>query len=320
MRAITFHDELRVTQSQPKPEPSATEALVRVRLAGICNTDIEITKGYMGFRGVLGHEFVGTAESGPFAGKRVVGEINAACGHCVMCLSGNRTHCLNRTVLGIHDRNGAMADYLSLPHENLHPVPDSVSDQQAVFTEPLAAALEILEGVHIRPSERVVVVGDGKLGQLVAQVIALVGADLTVVGRHAQKLALVQRRGINTCLEGDAARLRGADVVVDCAGSAGGFALAAQLVRARGRVVLKSTIQGAHTVSLTPLAVNEVTLIGSRCGPFPAALRLLERGAVDVESLVSEVYPLHSGVAAFARAQAPGVMKVLLDAGYNADS
>lgn len=230
-----------------------------------------------------------------------------------MCRSGNRTHCLNRSVLGIINRNGAMAEYLTLPDENLHAVPACLRDEQAVFVEPLAAALEILEGAHIRPSERVVVIGDGKLGQLVTQVLALTGYALTLVGRHPHKLALARQRAIDVCLADEALRLKGADVVVDCTGNAEGFALAAQLVRARGRIILKSTFHGEQQVALTPLVVNEVTLIGSRCGPFEAALRLLERGLVDVEPLISDVFPLSDGVQAFARAQAPGVLKVLLN-------
>jgi threonine dehydrogenase-like Zn-dependent dehydrogenase len=286
---------------------------VRVRLAGICNTDIEILKGYADFRGVLGHEFVGVAESGPLAGRRVVGEINVVCGQCTMCRNGNPTHCLKRTVIGIRQRDGVMAEYAALPVENLHAVPESVSDEEAVFVEPLAAALEILEGAHVRPSERVVVIGDGKLGQLVTQVLALTGCDLMLVGRHANKLALARRRGVNSSGEADAAKLAGADVVVDCTGSTAGLTLASALVRARGRIILKSTFHGAQSVAMTPLVVDEVTLIGSRCGPFPAALRLLERKLVDVESLISDCMPLSAGIAAFERAQADGVLKVLLD-------
>jgi threonine dehydrogenase-like Zn-dependent dehydrogenase len=313
MRALVFDRYLHVADGYPCPEPPAGESLVRVLLAGICNTDIEITHGYNDFAGVIGHEFVGMAETGPLAGRRVVGEINASCGRCAMCRSGYRSHCLECTVLGILRRDGAMAEYLLLPDANLHAVPDSVSNEHAVFVEPLAAALEILDGLHIRPTERVVVIGDGKLGQLVSQVLALTGCDLTLVGRHPEKLNLVERRAIRVCLESDASRLAGADVVVDCAGSAQGFALASQLVRARGRIVLKSTFHGPQAVAMTPLVVREVTVIGSRCGPFEAALRLLERGLVDVTSLISDTFPLTSGAAAFARAQTAGVLKVLIN-------
>jgi alcohol dehydrogenase len=315
MHALIFDEQLKFVADVPPPTPPPGESLVRVRLAGICNTDVEITRGYQDFHGILGHEFVGTAQTGPLSGQRVVGEINATCGECVMCRSGNRTHCMQRTVLGISKRQGAMAEWLILPDANLHVVPDSVRDEQAVFVEPLAAALEILEQVHIRPTERIIVIGDGKLGQLVAQVLALTGGALTLVGRHPGKLARAQHRTIETCLEVDAGRLKGADVVVDCAGSDQGLALAAGLVRARGRIVLKSTFHGSQTLAMTPLVVSEVTMIGSRCGPFDAALRLLVRGLVDVGMLIDDVMPLSYGVDAFARAQAPGIMKVLLRPG-----
>lgn len=295
------------------PSAAEGESLVRVTLAGICHTDVEITRGYADFHGVLGHEFVGVAETGPLAGSRVVGEINIACGVCRMCRAGLRAHCERRSVLGIRGRDGAMAQWLTLPDENLHAVPEEISDRQAVFTEPLAAALEITQLTHIAPGERVVVIGDGKLGQLAAQVLALTGADVTVVGRHSAKLELARAHGVDAVGEEEARRVRNADVVVDCAGSPAGFALASALVRPRGRIVLKSTFHGEQEVALTPLTVNEVTVIGSRCGPFEAALRLLQRRLVDVEPLISAVFPLSDGVAAFARAQERGVMKVLLE-------
>lgn len=312
MRALVFADRLQLVDV-PCPSPLHGESLVRVTLAGICNTDIEITQGYADFHGIIGHEFVGIAEGGPLAGQRVVAEINVSCGQCAMCRSNNCSHCLQRKVVGIRQRDGVMAEYVALPDENLHAVPASVPDRQAVFVEPLAAALEILEGAHIRPSETVVVIGDGKLGQLVAQVLVLTGSDLTLVGRHEGKLDVASRRGIAVCNENEAARLKGADVVVDCTGSASGLTLAASLVRARGRIVLKSTFHGAQSVAMTPLVVDEVTLIGSRCGPFPAALRLLQRNLVDVESLISDCLPLSLGVQAFEQAQLNGVLKVLLE-------
>ena len=311
MRALVFAERLQLLDL-PRPSPQRGESLVRVILAGICNTDIEITKGYADFHGIIGHEFVGIAESGPRAGQRVVAEINVSCGQCALCRSNNRSHCLQRKVVGIRPRDGVMAEYVVLPDENLHAVPASVPDRRAVFVEPLAAALEILEGAHIRPSETVVIIGDGKLGQLVAQVLALTGSDLTLLGRHQGKLDVAGRRGIAIAKENDAERLRGADVVVDCTGSASGLALAASLVRARGRIVLKSTFHGAQSVAMTPLVVDEVTLIGSRCGPFPAALRLLQRNLVDVESLITDCLPLSLGVQAFEQAQSSGVLKVLL--------
>ncbi|MDW7991045.1 MAG: alcohol dehydrogenase catalytic domain-containing protein, partial [Anaerolineae bacterium] len=217
MLALVFDGERLLLQGDyPRPVPSVGEALVRVRLAGICNTDLEIVRGYMGFRGVLGHEFVGVveeAEDRSLAGRRVVGEINAYCGECPTCRAGRPTHCPNRTTLGIWGRDGAFAEYLTLPVRNLHVVPDEVPDEAAVFTEPLAAALEVLEGVHLRPTDRVVVLGDGKLGLLVAQALALTGCDLLVVGHHREKLAILARRGIPTMLESETEGLS-ADVVV----------------------------------------------------------------------------------------------------------
>ncbi|MCX7854634.1 MAG: alcohol dehydrogenase catalytic domain-containing protein [Anaerolineae bacterium] len=329
MRALIYDGQtLQVRDDYPRPAPPPGEALVRVRLAGICNTDLEIVRGYMGFRGVLGHEFVGVVEECAarseavrsearnevecrLIGQRVVGEINAYCGECPTCRAGRPTHCPNRTTLGIWGRDGAFAEYLTLPIRNLHVVPDDVPDEVAVFTEPLAAALEILEGVHLRPTDRVVVLGDGKLGLLVAQVLALVGCDLIAVGRHREKLAILARRGIPTALESEAEGLS-ADVVVECTGKPEGFASAKRILRPRGTLVLKSTYHGQVEADLTALVVDEITLVGSRCGPFPPALRLLARGLVDVGALVQEVYPLSRGLEAFARAAQPGVLKVLL--------
>lgn len=319
MRALVYDGEtLRLREDYPQPVPPPGEALVRVRLAGICNTDLEIVRGYMGFRGVLGHEFVGTvvecadeAEGRSLLGRRVVGEINAYCGECPTCRAGNPTHCPNRTTLGIWGRDGAFAEYLTLPIRNLHPVPDGLPDEAAVFTEPLAAALEILEQVHIRPTDRVIVLGDGKLGLLVAQVIALLGCDLTVVGRHPEKLAILARRGIPTALADETDGLA-ADVVVECTGRPEGFATAKRLLRPRGTLVLKSTYHGRVEADLTSLVVDEISLVGSRCGPFPPALRLLQQGLVDVRPLISATYPLSQGEEAFARAAEPGTLKVLL--------
>ncbi len=292
--------------------------MVRVTLSGICNTDLEITRGYMGFHGVLGHEFVGLVEQAPdsvWIGQRVVGEINCVCGSCGACLRGDGTHCPHRTTLGISNRDGTLAEYCVLPLENLHRVPDGVRDEQAVFVEPLAAVLEIADRVHIRPTEQVIVVGDGKLGLLVAQVLRLTGCELCVVGRHESKLSVLARQGIDTCLERDVpaeAAVDMVDVVVDCTGHPDGFALARRLVRPRGKMVLKSTFHGDNQVNLTMLVVDEVTLVGSRCGPFAPALRLLQQGLVDVESLIDAVYPLAEGVAAFERAGTRGTLKVLV--------
>ena len=318
MRALLCDEGLRFDPAYPDPEPAPGEALVRVTLAGICNTDLELIKGYMGFRGVLGHEFVGIVEASPdpaLLGQRVVGEINAYCGECPTCRAGRPTHCPHRTTLGIFGRDGAFADFLTLPARNLHVVPETVSDRVAVFTEPLAAALEILEQVAVRPTDRVVVLGDGKLGLLVAQVLALTGCDLVAVGRHERKLDILRRRGIAVRLADDLSALGEADIVVECTGNPDGFAAARRLLRPRGTLVLKSTYHGLASVDLTGLVVDEITLVGSRCGPFAPALRLLASGLVEVEPLIDAVYPLDEGLAAFERAATRGTLKVLLSVG-----
>lgn len=318
MKALVYDGELQLVSDYPQPEPPPGEALIRVTLAGICNTDLEIVRGYMGFHGVLGHEFVGVVEACADApeliGRRVVGEINAACGDCPTCRAGRPTHCPNRTTLGIGGRDGAFAEFLILPVVNLHPVPDQMSDRVAVFTEPLAAACEIPEQVHLHPTDRVVVLGDGKLGLLVAQVLSLTGCDLLVVGRHTEKLDILRRRGIPTALVGEARDVQ-ADVVVDCTGVPDGFLAARAMIRPRGTLVLKSTFHGVNQVNLTSLVVDEVRMIGSRCGPFAPALRLLARDLIDVESLIDAVYPLDEALAAFERAGTKGTLKVLLEIG-----
>ena len=315
MRALLCDEELRFDPAYPDPAPGPGEALVRVTLAGICNTDLELVRGYMGFRGVLGHEFVGLVEASPdpaLLGQRVVGEINAYYGECPTCRAGRPTHCPQRTTLGISGRDGAFADLLTLPTRNLHLVPQAVSDRAAVFTEPLAAALEILEQVAVRLTDRVVVLGDGKLGLLVAQVLALTGCDLVAVGRHERKLDVLRRRGIAVRLADDPPAPGKADLVVECTGNPDGFAAARNLLRPRGTLVLKSTYHGLASVDLTGLVVDEITLVGSRCGPFAPALRLLAAGLVEVEPLVEAVYPLDEGLAAFEQAAAGGALKVLL--------
>jgi alcohol dehydrogenase len=315
MRALVCDHGLRYDPAYPEPALPSGEALVRVRLAGICNTDVELVRGYMGFQGVLGHEFVGEVVQAPdpaWLGKRVVGDINAACYACETCRAGRHTHCPHRTTLGIFRRDGAFADFLRLPIPNLYPVPDVVTDEQAVFVEPLAAACEILEQVTIRPTDRVVVLGDGKLGLLVSAVLRLTGADLRLVGRHPDKLAIAAAWGVAVQHGADDLPAGLADVVVECTGSPTGFALARKLLRPRGTLVLKSTYHGDLPVDMSALVVDEITLVGSRCGPFAPALRLLESGLVDPTRLISGQYALAEGEAAFARAVEPGVLKVLL--------
>jgi threonine dehydrogenase-like Zn-dependent dehydrogenase len=284
-------------------------------MSGICNTDLEIARGYAGFRGTIGHEFVGVVEDpggGTLPrGTRVVGEINAGCGSCVLCASGDPRHCATRTVLGIVGRDGAHADYLALPARNLLAVPAAISDEAAVFVEPLAAACGVLERRPMSPGTRVAVIGDGKLGLLCAMVLAAEGLAPLLVGKHPDKLALA--RGIETALV-DGARARGRifDVVVEASGGASGFALALDLLRPQGTLVLKSTFHGATPVDAARLVVEEIDVVGSRCGRFAPALDLLARNAVDVTPLVSEVMSLDRCELAMSRATAPGVLKVLL--------
>lgn len=314
MRAVVFDGTVRFERDHPEPVPPPDEALIRVRLAGICNTDLEIARGYLQFRGVLGHEFVGdvvAASERGWIGRRVVGEINASCRACPRCASGDGSHCSQRTVLGIQGRDGAFADLLTLPLANLHRLPDSVADDEAIFVEPLAAAFEVTERVLVRPSDRVIVLGDGKLGQLVARVIALTGARVTVVGRHDNKLALARAAGIEACRREEVTDVP-ADIVVDCTGSADGFQDALRLTRPRGTLVLKSTVADAVPLNLAPIVINEVTVVGSRCGPFAPAIRALAERRIDVRPLLAATYSLNEATTALAHAAAPGVLKVAL--------
>lgn len=304
---------LELRHDVPVPTPPPGEVLVRVLTAGICNTDLELVRGYYPYTGILGHEFVGVVEGdSPLAGRRVVGEINVTCGVCQACLAGRSTHCKWRTVLGIVQRNGAFAEYLVLPAGNLHLVPDNLLSDLAVFTEPLAAALEIQEQVAISADTSVLVVGDGKLGQLVAQTLALTGCEPRVVGKHRAKLALLEARGIASVAATDVAA-GSFDVTVECTGDATGFELAQRAVRPRGTLVMKSTYAGRLTLDASAIVVNELTLIGSRCGPFDKAVALLAADAVDVAPLVDARYPLVRALEAFDHAARTGVLKVLLD-------
>lgn len=293
-----------------------SEALVRVLLSGICNTDLEIARGYAGFRGTIGHEFVGVVEEADdraLIGQRVVGEINAGCGTCELCRGGDPRHCAERTVLGIHARDGAHAEFLRLPEANLLRVPDKLADEQAVFAEPLAAAYGIRERVALNTSQNVAVIGDGKLGLLCAQVIALTGADVTLIGKHPEKLRIAERRGIETIdVDKAKSRSRQFDVVVEASGSAAGFDTALDLLHPRGTLVLKSTFHGSTEIPSARIVVDEISVVGSRCGRFAPALELLKTGAVDVDSLISEEHPLTNGVLAMERAAQSGVLKVLL--------
>jgi threonine dehydrogenase-like Zn-dependent dehydrogenase len=316
MRALRVGDDRASLVDVPQPQPRG-EALVRVTLSGICNTDLEIARGYAGFRGTLGHEFVGIVEDpggGAIArGARVVGEINAGCGLCARCAAGDSRHCATRTVLGIVGRDGAHADLLALPARNLLRVPDNVSDEQAVFVEPLAAACGVLERCAMQPGLAIAVIGDGKLGLLCAMVLAAAKLDPLLVGKHPSKRRLADARGIESSTI-DEARARGRvfDVVVEASGNASGFALALDLLRPQGTLVLKSTFHGATPVDAARIVVEEINVVGSRCGRFAPALALLESQAVDLGGLVTEVLSLDRGEQALERAAAPGVLKVLL--------
>lgn len=314
MRAIVLEqNDVQFDQGRPTPKPAADEVLVRVTRAGVCETDLQLIQGYMGFRGVLGHEFVGIAESGPYAGQRVVGEINCACWSCDTCLNGFPTHCPNRTVLGILNHDGAFADLIAVPQRNLHRVPDSIPDDVAVFTEPVAAAFQIPAQLPINRSDRIIVLGDGRLGNLCAQVLASLADDVLVVGKHQEKLALVETMGVKTALVSDRLPERAADLVVDCTGSESGLPTSLKLVRPRGTIVLKTTVAGAQTLAWAPFVIDEVTLVGSRCGPFDQALYALEHGLVDVEPLIADRFSLSNGLMALERARQKGVLKVLLE-------
>ena len=292
------------------------EALVRVIISGICNTDLEIARGYAGFLGTIGHEFVGIVEQSPDAalvGQRVVGEINAGCGQCEVCLGGDARHCFKRTVLGIVGRDGAHAEYLQLPVANLLPVPHRIPDEHAVFTEPLAAACAIRERLPINKDMRIAVIGDGKLGLLCAQTLALTGAPLLLVGKHTDKLRIAERLGIETSHSEQAEkRIREFDVVVEASGAAAGFALALKLLHPRGTLVLKSTFHGVTEINAAQIVIDEISIVGSRCGRFGPALDLLKKGAIELDSMISEEYPLSKGMFAMDRASQPGVLKVLL--------
>ena len=318
MKALRVDKKKLAVREIEKPE-RGDEALVRVHLSGICNTDLEIARGYAGFNGTIGHEFVGVVAETPdgsLVGQRVVGEINAGCGKCELCAAGDPRHCNDRTVLGIVGRDGAHADFLRLPLTNLLPVPDNVVDEHAVFAEPLAAACGIMERVAITPGQRVAIIGDGKLGLLCAQAIALSGASVLLIGKHAEKLRIAERRGIETATPKDGARRkREFDVVVEASGSPSGFVGALGLLRPRGTLVLKSTFKGPgkiEEIDQARFVVDEITILGSRCGRFQPALDFLKKGAIDIDSLISEEYPLSRGVHAMERAGKKGVLKVFL--------
>ncbi len=318
MQAVWLDGELSLRSDLPRPVPGPGQALVRVHLAGICGTDLQLLQGYYPFCGIPGHEFVGEIAEAAAApervGERVVGEINLNCGDCRECRVGRPHHCERRKVLGVRDWDGAFAQWLLLPLDNLHRVPDAVGDEAAVFTEPLAAALAIQQQVQVRAGDRVLVVGAGRLGQLIARVLMLTGCDLRVLARHPRQRDLLELAGIEWIGE-DAGLIRDYDLVVEATGSADGFELARRALRPRGTLVLKSTYRGAVSVDFSALVVDEQRLLGSRCGPFAPALRLLVSGLLDPGPLIDARYPLSEATEALQHAARQGVMKVLLDCG-----
>jgi threonine dehydrogenase-like Zn-dependent dehydrogenase len=298
----------------PQPRDPG-EALIKIHKAGICSTDLELVKGYYPYTGILGHEFVGEvvqSDDALWIGQRVVGEINVVCQCCEQCLNGRSTHCENRTVLGIVNRDGTFAEFTQLPITNLHRVPDSVPDEMAVFTEPLAAALQIQQQIQIKPTDRVLLVGAGRLGQLIAQTLSLTGCDLRVVARHAHQQDLLQARGIRIIAEEEIQPWRW-DVVVEATGSPSGFALARKAICPRGTIVMKSTYKGEMSANFSSMVVDEINIIGSRCGPFEPALRLMETRQVDPTVLIADEFKLGEASKAFERAAETGVLKVLVE-------
>ncbi len=313
MKALVLQDNQLQLIEKPRPVPTADQVLIRVKWAGICNTDLEITRGYLGFNGVLGHEFMGIVNEDPagqLQGQRVTGSINLPCGSCDACRQGRDNHCLKIKVIGIKARDGAFAEYMTLPRANIHRLPAEISDQEAVFIEPLAAGIEIVEKNHLKPTDRILVLGDGKLGLLTALALWAMGYHIHLAGKHQHKLKIVRELEIPTF---NAETISGSfDVVIDCTGSVSGLEMALDLVRAEGKIILKTTINKPIALDISKAAVNEITISGSRCGPFEPALRLLRRNKLPITALIDRVYPLEQGVKAFARASEKGVLKVLL--------
>lgn len=316
MRALIFNNNaIAYNPRQAEPPLGEGDTLIRVRQAGICATDLEIVKGYMGFSGVMGHEFVGeVVESADknLVGQRVVGEINIVCGRCDLCLAGLSSHCRNRSVLGILNHNGCFADHVRLPAANLHGVPSNVDDDRATFVEPLAAAFQVPKQIKLDGRKWVTVLGDGRLGLLVAQVLQSENVSVRVIGKHPEKLALCEKWSIRSRPLNEIVPRHDQDVVVDCTGSAGGLELAMQMVRPRGTIVLKSTVATGKALNLAPVVIDEVTVVGSRCGPFREAIRALSQKQIDVVSLIHRRMRLEQGAAAMEMAARPGVLKVLL--------
>ena len=319
MKAIVFDNELKLDNNYKKPVPQKGEALIRVTLAGICNTDYEITKGYMGYVGILGHEFVGVVEDindedKSLLGKRVVAEISYGCEdpNCEWCAKKNYRHCPNRHTLGIWKKDGCFAEYLTMPTNVLFEVPDNVTDEQAVFVEPLAAACEITEQLHIEPTQKVIVLGDGKLGLTTALTLNALNLDVLLVGKHQNKLDIAKAQGVETCLLSNFKIEKKYDVVVEATGSASGFETSMQLTKPRGVLVLKSTVASGKELNLAPIVIDEITVLGSRCGQFGPALRLLKNQKIDFTPFISKIYSIDDALEAFEENKVKDTIKILI--------
>lgn len=317
MKAVVFDETLRLEKDYKKPTPQKGEALIKVTLAGICNTDYEITKGYMGYKGVLGHEFTGiveeiNSEDKTLLGKRVVGEINLGCEECEWCKKALQRHCPSRSTLGIWQKEGCFSEYLTMPLLNLIEIPDNVADEEAVFIEPLAAALEILEQLHIRPFEKVLVLGDGKLGLTTAIALNSSGVDVTLVGKHENKLKIAKDQKVKTKLLSETKINKEYNVVIEATGSLSGFETSLASVKPRGTLVLKSTIAASKELNLAPIVIDEITIVGSRCGQFKPALRYLEQKKIDFTPFISGIYQIDDAIEAFEKNKDKNTIKILL--------
>lgn len=320
MKAVIFDETLKYVEDYEKPTPEKGEALIKVTYGGVCNTDKEITKGYMGYKGILGHEFTGVVEEindedKTFLGKRVVGEINLGCKNCEWCAKDLERHCPTRSTLGILAKDGCFAEYVTLPLSNLIEIPENVPDEQAVFVEPLAAGLEILEQMHIQPCQKVMVLGDGKLGLLTALALNACGLDVLIVGKHQNKLDIAKNQGVKTQLLSEFEQAPKFDVVVEATGSITGFETSVSCVKPRGTLVLKSTIAASKELNLAPIVINEITILGSRCGRFEPAMRLIASGKIDFSQMISKIYPIEQAVEAFDANNAKDTIKILLKIG-----
>lgn len=320
MKAVVFDEELKLVEDYKKPELKKGEVLIKTRMSGICNTDLEITKGYMGYKGVLGHEFVGDVVevyddcNKNWIGKRVVGEINCGCNNDSWCAKGLARHCPNRQTLGIWQKDGCFSEYFTLPVENILEVPQSLSDEEATFVEPVAAAMEITEQLHIKPKDKVALLGDGKLGLCIALVLNALNVDLIHIGKHENKLEISRKAGVKTKLLKDLkdSDNKSFDIVIEATGSTGGFETSLALTKPRGVLVLKSTIAAKEGLNLAPVVIDEITVLGSRCGQFEPALRLMGAKKLDIKPLISEIYPIDKALEAFEKNKQKDILKILL--------